>query len=134
MSVSPNSPLLPTAMLALSEERRPCRQVARGASGREKQVHLCLYGTLETARSNTIRLARPITSHGKDLAANVYDVKDAATAIVQAFRANVPTAPDQWVRIARATPEQVLVALGYLRSMLATWRSGGLTRRVCPTA
>lgn len=90
------------------------------ADARSK-LHLCLYGTLETARSNTIRLARPITSHGKDLAANVYDVKDAATAIVQAFRANVPTAPDQWVRIARATPEQVLVALGYLRSMLATW-------------
>ena len=56
-------------------------------------------------------LARPITAHLDGEAWRNNDV----------LWAKVPTAPDAWVQIIDATPEQTLAALEYLRSLLMTW-------------
>jgi hypothetical protein len=85
------------------------------------KLHRLLSAKLETARGNAARLDRPITDHGEDMA-DYYAVRRAAAAIARAFWTNVPTASDQWVRVVRATPEQVLAALNYLRSVLTAWK------------
>lgn len=84
------------------------------------KLHRVLDAKLETARRNAVRLARPLPRHGEDMT-DVYAVRRAAAAMVEAFGTSVPVAPDGWVQISAATPEQVLAALDCLRSTLATW-------------
>ena len=84
-------------------------------------LHRRLHGLLQKAEANAAQLSRPITLHGGvDLQANHTAF---ATEIVRAFWTMVPTTAEKWVEIAKATPEQVVAALDYLRETMATWDS-----------
>ena len=71
---------------------------------------------LQKAENNTAQLSRPLTER-----IDIHDSYDFADRMVRAFWTVVPTATKEWVPVVKATPEQTISALDYLRATLATW-------------
>lgn len=82
-----------------------------------------LENCLGEADRNAYHVAQPLSQHGKDMASigEARAMRGVADAIVRALWTVVPAAPDRWVRVAHATPDEVIAALDYLRSTLDTW-------------
>ena len=82
-----------------------------------RKLHSYLSGRLVEAESNARSLAKPMTQHAQMRR----DDPLKAAQLIMRICAVVPTEAGSWVRIAEATPEQILASLDYLRSTLATW-------------